>query len=96
MFYLQQVEEKVLFLLQCYWDYCRISKCFFYFNIFFNNRNNKEIVKSNNKEKEKNSKIVMFAKSKLNSVETLMSQALIDLDISNEEFKTIVDEKKIV
>ena len=35
----------------------------------------------------------MFAKSKLNSIETLMSQALIDLEISHEEFKTIVDEK---
>ena len=28
----------------------------------------------------------MFAKSKLNSIETLISQALIDLDISHEEF----------
>ena len=36
----------------------------------------------------------MLAKSKLNSIETLMSQALIDLDISCEEFKTIVNEKK--
>ena len=30
----------------------------------------------------------------LNSIETLMSQALIDLDISHEEFKTIVSEKE--
>ena len=36
----------------------------------------------------------MFAKSKLNSIETLMSQALIDLEISNEESKTIVNEKE--
>ena len=36
----------------------------------------------------------MLAKSKLNSIETLMSQALIDLDISYEEFKTIVNEKE--
>ena len=36
----------------------------------------------------------MLTKSKLNSVETLMSQALIDLDISHEEFKTIVNEKE--
>ena len=35
----------------------------------------------------------MLAKSRLNSIETLMSQALIDLDISHEEFKTIVNEK---
>ena len=36
----------------------------------------------------------MLAKSKLNSTETLMSLALIDLDISHEEFKTIVIEKE--
>ena len=36
----------------------------------------------------------MLAKSKLNSIETLMSQALIDLQISHEEFKTIVNEKE--
>ena len=36
----------------------------------------------------------MLAKSKLNSIETLTSQALIDLDISHEEFKTIVNEKE--
>ena len=36
----------------------------------------------------------MLAKSKLNSIESLVSQALIDLDISHEEFKTIVDEKE--
>ena len=36
----------------------------------------------------------MLAKSKLNSIETLMSQALIDLDISPEEFKTVVNEKQ--
>ena len=34
----------------------------------------------------------MLAKIKLNSFETLMSRALIDLDISHEEFKTIVNE----
>ena len=36
----------------------------------------------------------MPAKTKLNSIEELMSQALIDLDISHEEFKTTVNEKQ--
>ena len=36
----------------------------------------------------------MLAKNKLNSIETLMSRALIDLDISHEEFKTIVNGKE--
>ena len=35
----------------------------------------------------------MLAKSKLNSIKSLMSQSSIDLDISHEEFKTIVNEK---
>ena len=35
----------------------------------------------------------MFAKSKLNSIETLISQALIDMEISHEEFITILKEK---
>ena len=33
-------------------------------------------------------------RNKINSIETLMSQALIDLDISHEEFKSIVNEKE--
>ena len=36
----------------------------------------------------------MLAKIKLNSIETLMSQALTDLDISHEEFKAIVNERE--
>ena len=36
----------------------------------------------------------MLAKSKLNSIETLMSQALINLEISHEKFKTIVNERE--
>ena len=36
----------------------------------------------------------MLAKSKLNSVETLVSQALIDMEISHEEFVTILKEKE--
>ena len=35
----------------------------------------------------------MLAKSKLNRIETLISQALIDMDISHEEFVTILKEK---
>ena len=35
----------------------------------------------------------MLAKSKLNSIETLISQALIDMNISHEEFIRILKEK---
>ena len=36
----------------------------------------------------------MIANSKLNNIETLMYQELIDLDINHEEFKTFVNEKE--
>ena len=35
----------------------------------------------------------MLAKSKFNSIENLISQALIDMDISHEEFITVLKEK---
>ena len=35
-------------------------------------------------------KILMLAKSKLSSIDTLISQALIDMDISHEEFIPIL------
>ena len=54
----------------------------------------KKLLKVTREKKKKDNKIVMLAKSKLNSIETLMSQELIDLDISHEEFKTTVNEKE--
>ena len=47
----------------------------------------------NKKQKEKHDDILMLAESKLNSIETLVSQALIDMEISHEEFITILKEK---
>ena len=43
--------------------------------------------------KKKHDQLLMLAKSKFNSIETLISQALIDLDISHEEFIMILNEK---
>ena len=45
------------------------------------------------KKKKKHDKILNLAESKFNSIETLISQALNDLDISHEEFKLILNEK---
>ena len=44
-----------------------------------------------NKKKKRNN-ILMLAKVKLNSIETLISLALIDLQISQDEFRTIINE----
>ena len=45
------------------------------------------------KKKKKHDKVLMLAKSKLNSIEILISQALIDKKISHEKFVTILKEK---
>ena len=54
----------------------------------------KKLLKVTRNKKKKHNKIVILAKSKLNRIETLMPQALIDLDINHEEFKTIVNVKE--
>ena len=86
--------NKYHFFYKCHWNSCRSNKSKFYFSVFFNYRNNKETIKRNKKKKKKHSKIIILAKSKLNSIESVMSRALIDLNISHEEFKTIVNEKE--
>ena len=43
--------------------------------------------------KKKHNEILLLAKSIYNSIEALISQALIDIDISHEEFITILKEK---
>ena len=53
----------------------------------------KTLLNTTRNKKKKNDKILMLAKSKPNSIETLISQALIDLDISQEELVRILKEK---
>ena len=53
----------------------------------------KKLLDITRKKKKKHDKILMLAKSKFNSIDTLISQALIDMDISHEEFVTILREK---
>ena len=53
----------------------------------------KKLLDITRKKRKKHDKILMLAKSKLNSIDTLISQALIDMDICHEEFITILKEK---
>ena len=53
----------------------------------------KKLLNITRNKKKKHDKILMLAKSKLNSIETLISQALVGMDISQEEFVTILKEK---
>ena len=45
------------------------------------------------KKKKKHNKIIALARSKLNIIETLISRALTDFDISHEEFSKIIYKK---
>ena len=53
----------------------------------------KKLLNVTRNKKKKQDKILMLAKSKLNSIKTLISQALIDMEISHEEFVTILKVK---
>ena len=53
----------------------------------------KQLLKTTRNKKKKHDKILMLAKSKLNSIESLISEALMDMEISHEEFITILKEK---
>ena len=53
----------------------------------------KKLLSTTIKKKKKHDQILMLAKSKYNSIEALISQALIDINISHEEFITILKEK---
>ena len=52
-----------------------------------------KILKITRNKKKKHDKILMLAKSKLNSIEKLISKSLNDMEISHEEFIIILDEK---
>ena len=53
----------------------------------------KKLLSITRNKKKKHDKILMLAKSKLNEIETLVSQALIDMEISHEELVTILNER---
>ena len=55
----------------------------------------KKLLSITRNEKKKHDKILMLTKSKLKSIETLVSQALIDMETSPEEFNAIIREQKI-
>ena len=53
----------------------------------------KKLLKARNKKK-KHNKIVMLARSKLNSIEIKIFEALINNEISHEDFMTIINEER--
>ena len=53
----------------------------------------KTLLNITRKKKKKHNKIIVLARSKLNIIENLISQALIDFEITHEEFSKIIYEK---
>ena len=53
----------------------------------------KTLLNITRKKKKKHNKIIALARSKLNIIENLISQALIDFEITHEEFSKIIHEK---
>ena len=53
----------------------------------------KKLLSITRNKNKKHDKILMLAKSKLNSIEILLSQALIDIEIRHEEFVTTLNER---
>ena len=56
---------------------------------------NKSLLRVTKKRKKKHNKIIALAKSKLNTIDTLLSSASNDSKISHEEFTNIITEKKM-
>ena len=54
----------------------------------------KKLLKTTKKKKEKHNKIVMLARTKLNSIERKITEALINNEISHEDFMAIINEQK--
>ena len=54
----------------------------------------KRFLKTIRNKKKKHNKIVMLSRSKLNSMENKISKALVDNEISHEDFETIINEEK--
>ena len=54
----------------------------------------KKFLKIIRNKKKKHNKIVMLARSRLNSIESKISKALMVNEISHEDFETIINEEK--
>ena len=55
----------------------------------------KSLLKLTKKRKKKHNKIIILAKNKLNTIDTLLSSALNDSEISHEEFTNVITETNI-
>ena len=54
----------------------------------------KKLLKATRNKKKKHNKIVMLARRKLNSIESKISEGLINNEISDEDFMAIINDEK--
>ena len=69
-----------------------IASTSFSLAFFFSSGIVKKLLKTLRNKRKKNNEIVVLAKSKLNSIKSKMSEALINNEISHEDFMTIINE----
>ena len=94
-FYLQQAEEYLLLLsISVIGVPVGIASASFSLAFSLSTRVIKKLLDITRNKRQKHNKIVMLVKCKLNIVETLISQAVIDLEICHEDFEIIVIEKE--
>ena len=90
MFYLQQVVAFLLHNLKQLLELCRCKSYSYIFNFYRNCK--KKLLKTTRHKKKKHNKTVMLARSKLNSIESKISEALICNEISHEDFMVNINE----
>ena len=71
-----------------------ITSLIFTLNFSLTARTIKKLLSITRNKKKEHDKILMLPKSKLDSIETLVSQVLTDIEISPEEFNEIIREKQ--
>ena len=71
-----------------------ITSPIFTLNFSLTTRTIKKLLSTTRNKKKEHDKILMLPKSKLDSIETLVSQVLTDIEIIPEEFNEIIREKQ--
>ena len=80
--------------LYCYWSTRRKVSANFSLAFPISTGIVKKLLNWTRNKKKKHNKIVMLARSKLNSIESKISEALINTEISHEDFMAIINEEK--
>ena len=73
----------------------KINSIYFFIDYFIVFWNNTKTIDETKKRKKKHNKLLYLGKNKLDCIEMLISQTIIDQIISHDELKAIINEKKV-